>query len=100
MEIRFATTDLEELCESEKGAESYPPEVVEAFFDRISVIDDAVDERDLRALKSLHFEKLKGHSNRYSMRLNRQWRLILSFEPPKGPEKAVVVIEISKHYGD
>ncbi len=100
MDFRFATTDLEDLYESEKGAERYPPEVVDAFFVKMAVISSAKDERDLRALRSLHFEKMRGHADRYSMRLNQQWRLILRFEPPRGSDKVVVVVEISKHYGD
>ena len=63
------------------------------------MIENARDERDLRNVKSTHFEKLKGTS-KYSMRLNRQWRLEFTFEPPQGEDKLMVVIEISKHYGD
>lgn len=99
MEIKFATKDLEALYTDEEGAERYPSEVVSAFFRRVDLIRGAVDERDLRAMKSAHFEKLEG-TERYSMRLNRQWRLELSFEPPKGNNKAAVIIQISNHYGD
>jgi toxin HigB-1 len=100
MEIRFATKDLEALYTEESGAESYPPEVVDAFFRRMQFICSANDERDVRALKSAHFEKLKGETDRFSVRLNKQWRLILTFDPPRGPHKVVVILEISKHYGD
>lgn len=99
MEIRFADNNLEALYTEEKGAERYPSEVVDAFFRRIELICNAKDERDLRALKSAHMEKLSGES-RYSMRLNKQWRLEFQFDPPRGDNKAVVVIRISKHYGD
>lgn len=40
----------------------------------------AKDERDLYALKGLRFEKLKGRKGERSVRLNQQWRLILSVE--------------------
>jgi proteic killer suppression protein len=44
----------------------------------MSIIEAAVDLRDLYALKSLHFEKLKGtRSEDRSIRLNKQYRLIL-----------------------
>lgn len=99
MEFRFATRDLEALYNDEKGAERYPPEVVSAFFRRVELIHNAADERDLRSLKGARFEKLID-ADRYSMRLNRQWRLELTFDPPQGPDKAVVIIQISKHYGD
>ncbi len=46
----------------------------------MSVIDAATDERDLYALKGFHFEKLKGRGEDRSLRLNKQWRLIVSLE--------------------
>jgi proteic killer suppression protein len=48
------------LYYEEKGAHKYPAEVVDAFFEKMSIIEAAIDLRDLYALKSLHFEKLKG----------------------------------------
>lgn len=60
MKFRFATKDLKTLYTEEKGAEQYPPEVIAAFFRRMSVIANANDERDLRNSASVHFEKLKG----------------------------------------
>jgi len=45
-------------------------------------------------MKSLHFEKPKGaRSHQRSMRLNKQWRLILELEQTK-EGKTVVIIEI------
>ncbi len=99
MEIRFATKELEDLYVSEKGANRYPTEVVDAFFDLVTLISEAPDERDLRALKGAHFEKLPGR-NTFSMRLNRKWRLEIVFEASKSREKTVVLIRISNHYGD
>ncbi len=46
----------------------------------MSVIEAAVDERDLYTLKGFHFEKLKGRPGERSLRLNGQWRLIVSLE--------------------
>ena len=41
----------------------------------------ADNENDLRAMKSLHFEKLKGkRQHEYSMRVNKQFRLIFQIE--------------------
>ncbi len=100
MDLRFGTKDLEALYTEEKGAERYPPEVIVAFFELTASIASATDERDLRMLRGARLEKLKGKSGYYAMRLNKQWRLMLTFDPPKGVRKAVVVLEISKHYGD
>lgn len=100
MEIRFATKALEALYTEEKGAELYPAEVSQAYFDLLALIESAKDERELRALQGARFEKLKSERSRYSMRLTRQWRLEFEFDPPKGINKSVVIVRISKHYGD
>ena len=83
MRFIFASKKLQALYTDMAGAAKYPPAVVEAFFDKMAVIQAAAHENDLRAMKSLHFEKLKGErGNRgeYSIRLNRQFRLILTFK--------------------
>jgi proteic killer suppression protein len=56
------------------------------------------DERVFYNLKSLHFEKLKGdRSHQHSMRLNKQWRLIIEFEGI-APNKLVAVISIEDYH--
>lgn len=99
MLFRFADEKLEKLYLHGTGSKQYPEGVAEAFIRRVRTIEGATDERDFRALKSLHFEKLKGFKNRYSMRLNKTWRLILTFEKNEDG-KIVVIIEINKHYGE
>ena len=99
MRFRFGDKSLERLYIEGTGREKYPQGVVEIFLRRVRTIDAAADERDLRALKSLHFEKLKGGKDRYSIRLNDAWRLILTLEKDK-EGKLVVIIEMNKHYGD
>jgi proteic killer suppression protein len=64
----------------------------------MQVIRAAPDERVFYNLKSLHFEKLKGdRSSQHSMRLNKQWRLILELEGV-APDKLVVVIRIEDYH--
>lgn len=57
---------------------------------------------DLWNSKSLHFERLEGFKNRYSVRLNKQWRLEFDVEWEVKDKifKKVTLLEISKHYGD
>ena len=53
-----------------------------------------MDIRAFYALKSLHFEKLKGdREGQYSMRLNEQWRLIVRLaQKPDGTTIVIVSI--------
>ena len=71
-----------------------------AFIRRMGLIRGARDERDLRALKGAHFEKLEAEPGIYSMKLDKQYRLKISFEERDTGEKIVIVEDISKHYGD
>lgn len=81
MRFFFADKKLEKLYTEEKGAHKYPSGVVDAFFEVMAVIANASDERDLYALKSLRYEKLGGkRSHQRSIRLNRQFRLIVERE--------------------
>lgn len=98
MRFKFKSKKLEALYTSEQGAQKYPNEVVDAFFDAMEVIEGAPDERDLYALKSLHYEKLKGdRKDDRSIRLNKQYRLTLL--PQKDDEgKLLFILDIEKHY--
>lgn len=81
MRFRFRTRKLEALYTEERDAHKYPTGVVDAFFEAMAIIDSAADERDLYAFKGLRFEKLLGdRTGERSIRLNRQFRLILWLE--------------------
>lgn len=82
MRFEFKKKKIKALYYEEKNAHKYP-NVIDDFFDVMSTLDSAKDERDLYALKGLHFEKLKGRKGERSVRLNQQWRLILSIEEDK-----------------
>ena len=77
MEVRFGDDDLDRLESEARFTASLPPEVVTRYRKVLSFIRQAMDERDLRAWPALHFEKLKKPmEGDYSMRLNRQWRIL------------------------
>jgi proteic killer suppression protein len=98
MDFRFKDKKLEQLYTEEKDARFYPPAVVNRFFELMAIIDGAPDEREFYRLKSLHFEKLRGkRENQYSMRLNKQYRLIMTLETD-AVGRYVLVVEISDHY--
>jgi proteic killer suppression protein len=98
MKVRHVDRNLERL-ECEAGFEGgYGQNVIQAFRKRMQLIRAAKSERDIRAMKSLHFEELKGRGGRqHSIRLNQQWRLILEFEGA-APEKVTVVVSIEDYH--
>ncbi len=82
MRFRFKDKKLEALYTEEKNAHKYP-NVVDDFFEVMAIIDAVLDERDLYANKRLHFERLseqRGNQGQRSLRLNKQWRLIVALE--------------------
>ncbi len=95
MHFQFKKKKLEELYYEEKGIHKYSPEVIDAFFHVMSVIEAAIDLREFYNLKSLHFEKLKGsRKNEHSMRLNKQYRLtMLILEDERGNSLFILDIE-------
>ena len=65
--------------------------VVNAFRTLMQHVRAADNENDLRAMKSLRFEKLKGkRQHEYSMRLNKQFRLIFQIEKAGAHDRLVV----------
>ncbi len=98
MEIAFHDESLDRL-ETDAGFNaSFGDPVVKAYRKRLQQIRAAQDERTFYALKSLHFEKLKGdREGQHSMKLNDQWRLIVKFKG-KAPNKVVRVIEITDYH--
>ena len=69
--------------------------MVDAFFEVMGVVDAMPDERDLYTMKGLHFERLSvKREGESSLRLNKQFRLIVTLErDDRGPLLAVHAIE-------
>jgi toxin HigB-1 len=98
MHFEFKFKKLETLYTEEKGAEKYEKSVVNAFFIVMARISAANSVQDLRNLKSRRLEKLEGKpEGRYSMRLNDQWRLLLTIEKTQDGIY-LQILEISDHY--
>jgi proteic killer suppression protein len=70
-------------------------EIVKSFRKKMGFIRQAVDERDIAAMRGLNFEKLRPpRDQERSVRLNKQWRLIFQLiEGPKGKIVRVIGIE-------
>ena len=98
MDVEFANKDLDRLEADQDFNAGFAPEVVRAFRKLMQVIRAAIDERTFYALKSLHYEKLKGtRSHQRSMRLNRQWRLIIELKKVD-PATIVVIVDIEDYH--
>ena len=72
--------------------------VVEEFFEVLRIVDAAAGIGDLYAFKSLHFEKLSGdrHGQR-SLRLGRQWRLIVTVDVELAVPELVIEEVVDYH---
>jgi len=91
---------MERLYTEEKGTRRYPSLVVDAFFEVIQAIESAEDERDLRKMKHLHFEKLKGQRQHHrSLALHGAFRLVVQLL--EGEEGKYLLVEsiIDYHEG-
>ncbi len=97
MEFRFGDDELLRLYTEADYLGKFPKEVVTAFRRRMQQIVAAEDERLFYAIKSLHFEKLQGRGEQRSMRLNKQWRLIVEIEKGK-PKNTIVVVAIEDYH--
>ena len=96
MRFRFKDKKLEALYTEEKNAHKYP-NVLDDFFEVMAIINAALDKRDLYAQKGLRFEKLagqRGKQGQRSLRLNKQWRLIVTLaEDKEGSYLQIISIE-------
>jgi proteic killer suppression protein len=98
MRIKYADEKLRRLAEELDFYDKFDRTLVRAYRMRVQLICAAQDERPLRAMKSLHFEKLKGDlDGKYSIRLNAQWRLILQIEKDE-TGKLIVIVSIMDYH--
>jgi proteic killer suppression protein len=98
MKVRFANDALDRLETDVDYEMGLGPGVVRAYRTRLQAIRAALDERDFYALKSLHFEKLKGkRKHQHSMRLNKQLRLVVELQG-KGQSKVVLVVGVEDYH--
>ncbi|MCY4421109.1 MAG: type II toxin-antitoxin system RelE/ParE family toxin [Gammaproteobacteria bacterium] len=68
-----------------KASRKIPADIEDRLFRKLQLIDDATCEIDLRSPPSNHFKKLRGNlAGKYSIRVNRQWRLVFSWSDERG----------------
>ena len=98
MDVEFDDDDLDRLETDANFTAGFSQDIVRSYRKKMQQIRASRDERDLMALKSLHFEKLKGNrEGQHSIRLNLQWRLVLEIRGSH-PCKIVGIIEIVDYH--
>lgn len=99
MQVEYEDEELDLLAHvATHYTARWSPNVTKAYRRRIQQLEAATDEQDLRALKSLHFEKLRGdRDGTYSIRIDMQYRIILRFDIAAGEKLAVVIEAVDYH---
>jgi proteic killer suppression protein len=98
MDVEFDDSSLDRLETDSAYSAEFGDAVVKAYRKRMQQIRAASDERVFYALRSLNFEKLTRVSEgQYSMRLNKQWRLIIELRG-EAPRKTLHVVEITDYH--
>ena len=99
MRVKFEDGDLRRPYEEpDFRLSSIGQDLTRAYRKVVGLVAAASDERDLRAMRSLHFEKLEGDRlGQHSLRLNKQWRLVFRLEATQ-ESKQVVVIEVTDYH--
>ena len=92
MEVEFDDASLADLEVNAQATAGHGDAVDKGFRKKMQVLRAAVDERDLWALRSLRFEKLKGErSHQHSLRINDQWRIVIELRKESGRTRVAIV---------
>jgi len=80
MILSFGNKETEKLYVTGKSRK-YPQVVIKTALRKLDYLNAAKDLTDLRIPPGNRLEQLKGNfKNQYSIRINRQYRIIFSFE--------------------
>ncbi|MEX2374893.1 MAG: type II toxin-antitoxin system RelE/ParE family toxin [Dehalococcoidia bacterium] len=92
MRVEFDDEDLERLYrDREFRLSALGPELVKAFRKRVGYLEAALDKADIAAMRSNNLEKLQARGDDHSVRINKQYRLIIRFAADSGGPKVIVV---------
>ena len=99
LRILFDDDELQRMANDPNfKSKKWSSDLVKAYRKKIQILTSATDERDLRALKSLHLEQLEGNRiGTSSIRLNKQYHLILQFKSDESG-RTVIVIELVDYH--
>ncbi len=100
MKVKFLDAHLSMLAENKPvGKSKFPADTIKKFKQKIAIVKGARNTQDLRALGSLHFEKLveKRYEGLYSIRIDYSYRLIFGIDKEDYLE-VMIVEEMANHY--
>lgn len=99
MRLEFEDDDLRRLAfDSSHHTRRWSPAVTRSFRKVIGLIRSATSDRDLRALKGLRLEKLRGFTDgRHSVRINAQYRLIIRFDTVDDKRIVIAIDALDYH---
>lgn len=98
MQIEYDDPDLARLETDRAFTGGFSQPLVKGFRKVMGFIRAALNERDLYAMRGLGFEKLKGNrQHQYSLRINKQYRLIVAIREANGLRK-MAIIEITDYH--
>lgn len=104
MRVRFQNDNLREFYTkgTSKKYKNVPVQVKQKLVKAVDVLQSAMSIQDVWKFPGYNIEKLVG-IERYSMRMNQQWRLeltIIWIDETKVNVDVVNLVDLSKHYGD
>lgn len=90
MIISFSNKETEKVWNG-KFSNKLPNEIQKIARRKLRMLNNSQDIKDLRTPPSNKLEKLKGKlSDFYSIRINRQWRIIFKWEGPNAHEVEII----------
>lgn len=102
MEVHFNNAYLEKLYAGLPAGNKprYNEEVIDKFRKKVLILQNAESTAELRQIRSLNFEALKGDKKgRYSIRVDLKYRLEFLVEKHKITVNEIILIEdLSNHY--
>lgn len=99
MEVHFKNKALEDIYETGKevGKPRYGKNVVRGFIARIQTLRSISNSSEMVQFKSWYFEKLEKEAKyrgMHSIRVNKQFRIILKIDKKKNKLEVVEVCEV------
>lgn len=104
MEIKFEKEYLRQLYEEGKTTDKkhrFQPHIIERYQLRIKLLENAQGVEELYAIRSLHYEVLKGKkAGISSIRVNDQYRIEFTIQQLISETVITIcnILELSNHY--